>query len=120
VGLATSTSRIAQRPDEVKGVIRAILRTVDFIRQQPAEANASAARWLHSDDPDLIGASMDQVRAVLTPAGAPDPAGFRHELGAIQKLANLPAPPRPDQVVDFRLLEEVQAELGLPVGALRD
>jgi NitT/TauT family transport system substrate-binding protein len=120
VGLATSTSRIQERRDEVKGVLRAVLRTMDFIRQQPEEANASAARWLKTDDMDLIRPSMDQVRAVLTPAGAPDPAGFHHELEVIAKLANLPAPPRPEQVTDFRLLEEVQRELGLPVGALRN
>jgi ABC-type nitrate/sulfonate/bicarbonate transport system substrate-binding protein len=120
VGLATSTGRIQERPDEVKGVLRAVLRTMDFIRQQPEEANLSAARWLRTDDMDLIRPSMDQVRAVLTPAGAPDPAGFYHELETIAKLANLPAPPRLDQVTDFRLLEEVQRELGLPVGALRN
>jgi ABC-type nitrate/sulfonate/bicarbonate transport system substrate-binding protein len=120
VGLATSTTRIQERPDEVKGVLRAILRTVDFIRQQPEEANAAAARWLRTDDMDLIRPSMEQVRAVLTPAGAPDPAGFRHELESIARLANLPATPTPERVTDFRLLEEVQRELGLPVGALRN
>ena len=113
VGLATSTGRIQEKPDEVKGVIRLALRTIEFIRQQPEEANEAAARWLEMDDLDLVRRSMEQVRAVLTGNGAPDPTGFRQELGTIQRLANLPAAPQPEQVADFRLLEEVQRELGL-------
>jgi ABC-type nitrate/sulfonate/bicarbonate transport system substrate-binding protein len=113
VGLATSTTRIQEKPDEVKGLLRTALRTIQFIRDQPEEANVVAARWLQTDDLDLIRRSMDQVRAVLTSNGLPDAEAFRRELGTIERLANLPSTPQPDQVADFRLLEEVQRELGL-------
>jgi ABC-type nitrate/sulfonate/bicarbonate transport system substrate-binding protein len=114
VGLATSTTRIHEKPDEVKGLLRTALRTIQFIREQPEEANVVAARWLQTDDLDLIRRSMDQVRAVLTSNGIPDAEAFRRELATIQRLANLSATPQTEQVVDFRLLEEVQREMGMP------
>ena len=117
VGLATSTTRIRERPDEIKSLIRIGLRTVQFVRDRPEEADEIAARWLKLDDRDLARRSMEQLRAVLTPSGAPDPAGFQNELATIGRLADMPAAPLAEQVTDFRLLQEVQRELGLTVSA---
>jgi ABC-type nitrate/sulfonate/bicarbonate transport system substrate-binding protein len=114
VGLATSTTRIREKPDEIKGLIRVVLRTVQFVRERPEEADAVAMQLLKLEDRELARRSMDQLRAVLTPNGAPDPSGFQNELATIGRLSDMPSAPRVEEVTDFRLLQEVQREMGLP------
>jgi NitT/TauT family transport system substrate-binding protein len=120
VGLTTSTRRIQERPDEIKRVLRTLIRANEFIRDRPAEAAEIATRWVPIDDPDIARRSLDLAIPVLTRGGAADRKGFAWELASIQKLAELSQPPKVEDVTDFRLLEEVQRELGLPVGGLRD
>jgi ABC-type nitrate/sulfonate/bicarbonate transport system substrate-binding protein len=120
VGVATSTRRLRERPDEVKRVLRALIRANDYIRERPAETAEIAARWAQIEDPDILRRSLDLVYPILTRGGAADRKGFAWELASIQKLAQMSEPPKLEDVADFRLLEEVQRELGLPVGGLRD
>lgn len=120
VGIATSTARIRDEPDELRRLIRLGLRSMQFIRERPDEANEVARRWLKLDDRDLVARSMEQVRAVMTRAGAPDRAGFEGELQTIRRLGNLSTVLRASDVADFGPLERVEREMGLPVDAWTD
>jgi ABC-type nitrate/sulfonate/bicarbonate transport system substrate-binding protein len=120
VGVGTSLRRIQERPDEVKRVLRTLIRANDYMRQHPAETAEIAARWTQLEDADAIRRSLDLMYPILTQGGAADRKGFDEELASIQQLAQLSAPLEVKDMADFRLLEEVQRELGLPVGGLRN
>lgn len=43
--LGTSEKRIKERPDQVKKMVRAIVKSLVFIRQQPEQVTAFAQRF---------------------------------------------------------------------------
>jgi NitT/TauT family transport system substrate-binding protein len=120
VGVGTSVQRIRERPAEVKRLLRVLIRANEYMREHPAETAEIAARWAQIDDPDAVKRSLEQMYPALTRGGAANRSGFTAELASIQKLAQLSAPPKIEDVADFRPLEEVQRDMGLPVGGLRD
>ena len=78
-GMATRAQRIAERPDEVRRMIRATLASIRYLQDHPAEATAFVAEFFEMS-PDLAVGSTQKITRALAydgrmPVEAIDAAG---------------------------------------------
>jgi ABC-type nitrate/sulfonate/bicarbonate transport system substrate-binding protein len=111
VGLAVAEKKLAQKPQEVRRMIRATIRSVRYFLGNKREAAELISRRFNFTLEEAADVYAQQA-AVLTPDGALSEKGvalllqFAREAG--EKIADLP----PAKILDTRLLQEVQSELG--------
>jgi NitT/TauT family transport system substrate-binding protein len=113
VGLATLERRLKQQPEQVKKVLRALLKGLQYIKEQHAEVVRIAMEWL-SLDRDLAERSFEVMIPNYSYDGGLDSAGLRAMIDVISKARGHGALKKtisPADVVDFSLLEEVRKEI---------
>jgi NitT/TauT family transport system substrate-binding protein len=108
-GMATREQRIAERPDEVRRMIRATLASIRYLQNHPAEATAFVAEF-YEIEPDLAAGSTQKIARALAydgrmPVDAIDAAGED-----LKRAQNLQTAARGSEFVDYRLLDEVLRE----------
>jgi NitT/TauT family transport system substrate-binding protein len=110
--IGTSLNRINNRPEEVKGVIRATLQGLKYMREHEAEAAEIAVRRLEVSPVDA-----PRILELLRPSWIDNGMLSDAEIQAVideRKVAlSVSGDFTPASVVDYRLLQEVQRELGL-------
>lgn len=112
VGIVTLERRLKERPEQVKKVLRAVMKGMQYLKEQRAEAVRIAMEWL-SLDRDLAERSYEVMLPNYSSDGGIDPSGLKamidvvskREGGAFKKNLSLA------DVVDFSLLEEVRKEM---------
>jgi ABC-type nitrate/sulfonate/bicarbonate transport system substrate-binding protein len=111
VGLAVTEKKLAQKPPEVRKMIRATIRSVRYFLSHKKEAAEFISRRFNFTLEEAADVHAQQA-AVLTPDGAMSEKGvslllqFAREAG--EKIADVP----PSKIIDTRLLQEIQKELG--------
>jgi ABC-type nitrate/sulfonate/bicarbonate transport system substrate-binding protein len=111
VGLAVAEKKLAQKPQEVRKMIRATIRSVRYFLGNKKEAAEFISRRFNFTFEEAADVYAQQA-AALTPDGVLSEKGvslllqFARETG--EKIADLP----PAKILDTRLLQEVQSELG--------
>jgi NitT/TauT family transport system substrate-binding protein len=108
-GMATRVQRIAERPDEVRRMIRATLASIRYLQDHPAEATAFVAQYFEIE-PDLAVGSTEKITRALAydgrmPVEAIDAAGED-----LKRAQGLQTAARGSEFVDYRLLDEVARE----------
>lgn len=115
-GVVTTPGKLASRPDEVRRVLRAMLRAQQFIRSQPRETVEVAAR-LFDLDPDLVAGELDRLVRTYAPGGELSDAQLRRffELNLAEgvDLEVRIEDVRFDTLYDYGPLRQARAELGL-------
>jgi NitT/TauT family transport system substrate-binding protein len=113
VGIATLARRLKEKPEQVKKVLRALLKGMQYIREQRAETARVAMEWL-SVDRDLAERSLDVMISNYSFDCGIDLAGLKAMIEVISKARERGALKKslsPSDVVDFSLLEEVRKEM---------
>jgi NitT/TauT family transport system substrate-binding protein len=111
VGVVTLERRIKEKPEQVKKVLRTILKSMRYIRENRDESVKVAMDWL-SIDRDLAERSYDLMVANYSYDGSISLEGLKASVDLIAKRSTA-SPGKsfsPADMVDFSLLEEVRKE----------
>ena len=111
-GLATTEQRIRERPDEVRKVIRSLLKSVAYIKENREEAVAMATDWLKIDR-SLVEESYKLEEPFFSLDGETSAKGLQASLKIAVAEAGLKETIPLSKVIDLSALNEVRRELGL-------
>jgi NitT/TauT family transport system substrate-binding protein len=111
-GLAVSERRLAERPDQVKAMLHALLDAMTYLEREPAESAHVLAGWIGVDDSQAllqVEAMMPSLSRDLTVTDE----GMRQTIEAERSAAGITREVPVSEVADFRLLQEVLRERGV-------
>jgi NitT/TauT family transport system substrate-binding protein len=111
-GLGTTVKRIEERPDEVKKVIKSLIKANRFIRDNRDGAIQILAEWGRTDW-ESTAASYDSTVKVFSPDGSIPEDGFRLIIDQAKKDAKITRDISLSEVSDLTILREAQRELGI-------
>lgn len=113
-GIGTSENLLQKKADLVKKVIRATLKGTAFLREKKNKERVVAAmtRWFGIDD-EIAKESYDQMIPAYPVNGTTAPEVLRKDLDIARQLGAIQGDVPLSRVADFRLVREVQKELGL-------
>lgn len=113
-GISASTSTLKNRPEILKRFLRGTIRSLRYVRD---EKNKSEVARLFAEFLKLSRDDADQIykqsKDYYSPNGSISREGLQFEINFLLKQLGLKKEVSVDDVADFRLLKEVQAELGL-------
>ncbi len=108
-GLGVHSDKLQSQPQQIRQIVRAILKAHDFIRSRKNDTVKIISDWLKVDGPIAAG-SYDAYVSSMSPEGwAPDPfmeAVIEQQAQALKVTEKLPL----GKVADFRILKEVVTE----------
>jgi NitT/TauT family transport system substrate-binding protein len=109
-GLATTQSLIKSRPDLVRNVMKAYVEGIHFYKTRRAESLAILAKYLKTNDADVLAEVYDDIGLKLTPEKPyPTVRGIglmlRELAGVNPKNANA----RPEDFVDLSFVKELDS-----------
>lgn len=110
VGLTTTTKRIEEQPAQVKGMIRALIKSMRHIRGNRLETvHYAVKQW--GLDQETAQAAYDLASRVLSMDGSVSPTGIRFHMDVILRQEKMTREIPSSQVTEFSLLREVQREM---------
>jgi ABC-type nitrate/sulfonate/bicarbonate transport system substrate-binding protein len=113
-GISTSLDTLKNRPDTIKRFLRGTIKSLQYIKadKNKSEAADFFAHFLNlsRSDAELIYA---QSKECYSPNGSISREGLQFEISLLVQQLGLKKQISVDEVADFRLLREIQAELGL-------
>lgn len=111
-GLGTTVRRIEERLDEVKRVIKSLIKANRFIRDNRVGAIQILGEW-GGIDRESSAASYDSSVKIFSPDGSVPEDGFRLIIDQAKKDAKITRDISLSEVSDFTILREAQRELGI-------
>jgi NitT/TauT family transport system substrate-binding protein len=110
--LGTSERRIKERPDQVKKMVRAIIKTLVFIRQQPEQVTNFAQRFWKLDRKQAEK-SYELIVKTMSRDGSATEAAMQAALYQAKTTSKIQKDIPVAQLVDLSFLREAQQELKL-------
>ena len=111
-GLVTTDRNLQERSAEVRRMIRATMRSMQYTAAQETDTLALMERE-YSISPDLARGTYQKIARVLSRDGELDPEVLRAEIEDNKQRLGVTTDVPVARVSDFTLLREVQSELGL-------
>ncbi|HTN70759.1 MAG TPA: ABC transporter substrate-binding protein [Methylomirabilota bacterium] len=111
-GLGTSGQKISEKPDEVKKVIKAVIKANRFIRNDRAGTIQVLVNWTKTKQ-EFAEAAYDSAVEIFSQDGTIPEDGLRTVIENFRKSMNIARPVPLTEVSDSTLLREAQKELGL-------
>lgn len=112
VGLGTTLNKIKERPGEVKGAIKALVKANRFIREHREETIKILAEWGRTGQTHAV-AAYDSSWKVFNSDGAIPEDGLRLVIEQAKQELRLTRPVALEEVAEISLLREAQRELGI-------
>jgi ABC-type nitrate/sulfonate/bicarbonate transport system substrate-binding protein len=109
-GLSTSTRKLMENPQQVRRMLRANLRAVDYIFANRPEVTAWVASHFDVDE-DVAGRAVDQMMRLLGRDGEAPAAALDGLIDLAKQQAEVTDAVSREQVFDFTPLREVRREL---------
>ena len=109
-GLGTHHKKLKERPDEVKRMLKAMIRTNRFIRQNREGTIQTMVEWMKIDR-DAAAATYDSTARVFSDDGTIPEAGLKLVIDQGREGMKIERPVGIADVADVTLLREVQKEL---------
>ena len=110
-GLGTTDKRLKEKREEVRRVLRALLRALRFVND-----DREGSRTLLIDAFKMPNASAaaayDMGVKIFGRDGVPTDKGLKNLLAATKEELKLPADIAPETVMDLSIIRDVQRELG--------
>jgi NitT/TauT family transport system substrate-binding protein len=110
-GLATTDRQLAERPDEVRRMIRATLHSIAYTMDEERDSAEFIARE-YGIAPELARGTYEKIARVLSRDGTTAPELIREEIEDNKERVGVSADVPIAQVVDFTQLEQARCELG--------
>jgi NitT/TauT family transport system substrate-binding protein len=111
-GVAATTTRLRANPDQVKRVLRGVLRSTAYITAHQAETSDLIGREFDVA-PELVAAVYDTVVRGYSKDGGIPPDAIANIIRAHRAETGVTREVTVEDVTDFGLLRDVQRELGL-------
>ncbi|HEY2986552.1 MAG TPA: ABC transporter substrate-binding protein [Candidatus Binatia bacterium] len=112
VGLGANTKKIKERPDEIKRVLKALIRANRYITANRDGTIQILAEWGRTDR-ESAAASYDGTVKVFNADGSIPESGLKLVIDQAKQALKVDQPVAPDQVADLAPLREAQKELGI-------
>ncbi|MBI2348522.1 MAG: ABC transporter substrate-binding protein [Deltaproteobacteria bacterium] len=112
IGLCATDKKIKERPDEIRRVLKALIRANRYMRVDPAGTVQVLADW-GKVDREIATAAYEGSVAVISPDGAISEPGLRMVVEQAKKEAKIAREIALDEVSEMNILAEAQRELGL-------
>jgi NitT/TauT family transport system substrate-binding protein len=112
-GLNTHIEKIEKHPDQVKRMVRALLKAQSFIKSNRQETVKTTANWLRQDLAVASGGYEIYLRAMSLDGLISDQA-LRADIKAARAAVNVQDEVAAAQAVDFTILKQVLSELKIP------
>jgi NitT/TauT family transport system substrate-binding protein len=112
VGLGASVRKIAERSDETKRVIKALIKANRYIRANRDGAIQVMMEWGRTDK-ENAGVSYDSIVKVFNQDGSIPEDGLRLVIEQAMQGTKPSRDVSPADVADFKALREAQKELGI-------
>jgi ABC-type nitrate/sulfonate/bicarbonate transport system substrate-binding protein len=109
-GLGTHLKKLKEKPDEVKRMLRAMIRSNRFIRQNRDGTIQSMMDWMKIDR-ESAAATYDSTWRVFSEDGSIPDAGLKLVIDQGREAMKIERSVAASEVSDMRLLREVQKEL---------
>jgi NitT/TauT family transport system substrate-binding protein len=110
-GLGVNAERLHANPQQVKKLIRAVLKSHNFIRSQKAETTKIISEWLKLDPAMSLGA-YDMYIGAMSADGLVKDAALEAAIEQVRQELKVTRKPALSNVVDLSLAKEAIAELG--------
>lgn len=111
-GMATGMRKLAERPDEVKRLLRAMLKANNYILKNRDGTIQVLVNWAKSKQ-EFAEAGYDSAVSVFSADGSIPEEGMRVVLDGLRKSMNISRQVPLSEVADLAPLLEAQRELGL-------
>ena len=110
-GLGTHLKKLKERPDEVKRMLKAMIRTNRFIRQNREGTIQTMVEWMKIDR-DSGAATYDSTARVFSEVGTIPDAGLKLVIDQARESMKIDRAVANSEIADVALLREVHKELG--------
>ena len=108
-GLGVNSDKLQSQPQQIRQVVRAILKAHDFIRSRKNDTVGMISDWLKVDSPIAAGSYDAYVSSMSVEGWVPEPfmeAVIEQQAQALKVTEKVPL----GKVADFRMLKEALAE----------
>src|SRR5215467_3389994 len=112
VGLGTSVKKINERPEEVKRVLKALIKANRYIRANREGSVQVLMEWGRTDK-ENAGLSYDSTVRVFNQDGSIPEDGLRLVVEQAKEGAKVTRDVQPGEVADTSILRQAQKELGI-------
>ena len=111
-GLGTNLKRLKERPDEVKRMIKALVRGNRYIRENREGAIQTMMKWGRTDR-ESAEAAYDATYKIFSPDGSMPDEGVRLVIEQAKDSTKITRNVAISEVADYGPLREAQKELGI-------
>jgi NitT/TauT family transport system substrate-binding protein len=111
-GLGANTKKLKEKPDEVKRMVKALLRANRFVRQNRDGTIETMMEWIKIDR-ESAAATYDSTWKIFSEDGSVPEAGLKLVIDQGREAMKIQRPVAISEVADTRLLGEAQKELGI-------
>jgi ABC-type nitrate/sulfonate/bicarbonate transport system substrate-binding protein len=112
VGLGANNRKIKERPDEVKRVLKALIKANRYITTNREGSIQTLAEWGRTDR-ENAAASYDGTVKVFNNDGSIPESGLKLVIEQSKQSLKIDRPIAPEDVADLGPLREAQRELGI-------
>lgn len=110
-GLGLNVEKLQSNPAQVKKMIRALLKSHNFIRSQKTETTKILSEWLKLDPSMAVGA-YDMYVGAMSGDGLVKETAVAAAVDQVRQELKLKQPVASSNVIDFTVLKEALKELG--------
>jgi NitT/TauT family transport system substrate-binding protein len=111
-GLGANTKKLKEKPDEVKRMVKALLRANRFVRQNRDGTIQTMMDWSKVDR-ESAAATYDSTWKIFSEDGSIPDAGLKLVIDQGRQAMNIDRPVANSEVSDAAILREAQRELGI-------
>ena len=111
-GLGAHVKKLKERPDEVKRMIKALIRANRFVRQNREGTIQTMMDWIKVDR-ESAAATYDSTWKIFSEDGGMPENGLRLVIDQGREAMKIERPVANSEVADFTIIREVQKELGI-------
>ncbi|HXK27168.1 MAG TPA: ABC transporter substrate-binding protein [Candidatus Binatia bacterium] len=111
-GLGVSSKKLKEKPDEVKRMVRALLRANRFVRSNREGTVQTMMEWIKVDR-ESASATYDSTWRIFSEDGGISESGLKLVIDQGREAMKIDRPVTISEVADLSILSEAQQELGI-------
>ena len=111
-GLGTHLKKLKEKPDEVKRMVKALLRANRFVRSNREGTIQTMMDWIKVDR-ESAAATYDSTWKIFSEDGGMPEAGLKLVVDQGREAMKIERPVANSEVANFNIIREVQKELGI-------
>jgi NitT/TauT family transport system substrate-binding protein len=111
-GVGTNLRKLKEKADEVKRMVRAMLRANRFVRSNREGTIQTMMEWIKVDRESAV-ATYDSTWKIFSEDGGLSESGLKLVIDQGREAMKIERPVANSEVADFNLIRDVQKELGI-------